>query len=103
MSTPIKHPTELADSFQSRILETTRRTLAMRRYHRGRICRWRRAASTGPNSDLALVFLWDGDTPSEVEIWPYAKVERLAAEVTDEEVFAELNRWARRALETDES
>ncbi|MCP5524100.1 MAG: hypothetical protein H7A46_21390 [Verrucomicrobiales bacterium] len=103
MNTRSKHPTELAESFQSRILETTRRTLAMRRYHQGRICRWRRAARSGPNSDIALVFVWDGDAPPEVEIWPYAKVERLAAEVTDEEVFAELNRWASRTVEIDES
>ena len=64
----------------------------MRRYCPDAVCRWRRAAPVGPNSDLALVFLWRAGQPPETEIWPYAKIERLAAEIPDEEVFDDLDR-----------
>lgn len=84
--------TVLADRFRSQVIETTRRSLAMRRYWPGGLCRWRRAARVGPNAELALVFLWKRGQPPEVEIWPYAQIERLAAEITDAEVYAELER-----------
>lgn len=87
-----KSPAELAANFQRQLIETARRCIAMRRYCCNAVCRWRRAAPTGPNSDLALVFFWRSGQPPETEIWPYAKVERLAAEITDEEVFVELER-----------
>ncbi len=82
----------LADHFRSQVIETTRRSLAMRRYWPDGLCRWRRAARVSPNADLALVFLWKCGQQAEVEIWPYARIERLAAEITDGEVFAELER-----------
>lgn len=83
---------ELADNFRRQIIETTRRSMAMRRQRPEGICRWRRAAQTGPNADLALVFFWKEGLPAEVEIWPYAKIERLASTITDEEIYAELRR-----------
>lgn len=84
--------TVLAAHFRSQVIETTRRSLAMRRYWPDGLCRWRRAARVGPNAELALVFLWKRGQPPEVEVWPYAKIERLAAEITDAEVYAELER-----------
>jgi len=94
-------PVILADNFRRQIIETTRRSLAMRRYQPEGLCRWRRAAKVGPNADLALVFLWKQGRRAEVEIWPYAKIERLAAEITDEEVFAELGRRLRYLQEAE--
>lgn len=90
MSATTKPPVEIAENFRRQLIETTRRTLAMRRHIPGVICRWRRAAQTGPNADLAVVLIWRPGLPSETEIWPYAKIERLAAGITDEEVFAEM-------------
>ena len=75
-------------------METARRCLAMRRQFPGAVCRWRRAARTGLNSDLALVFIWRKGEPPQTEVWPYAKIEQLAAEITDEEARAELARSA---------
>ena len=95
MSTPIQSPAELAAKFERQLVETTRRWIAMRRLHPDCVCRWRRAAKVGPNADLALVFFWRKGLSPETEIWPYAKIERLAAEVTDEEVFAELDKIGR--------
>ena len=88
-------PVELADNFRRQVIETTRRSMAMQRHGPEGLCRWRRAATRGPNSELALVFLRRRGQPPEVEIWPYAKIERLAAEVADEEVFAEIERRRR--------
>jgi len=96
-------PVVLADNFRRQIIETTRRSLAMRRYWAEGLCRWRRAATVGPNSELALVFLWKRGRTAEVEIWPYAKIERLAAEITDEEVFAELERRLHNPQDFDQS
>ena len=87
-------PAELADNFRRQLIETARRCIAMRRHLRGCVCRWRRAARTGPNSELALVFILRPDQAPTTEIWPYAKIDELAAAVSDEEVFAELARWA---------
>lgn len=94
-------PAELADNFRRRIVETTRRSLAMRRQRPEVICRWRRAAQTGPNAELALVFLWKEGLPAEVEIWPYAKIEKLASTITDEEIYAELQRRMRVAHDSE--
>lgn len=82
--------TELLDNFERQIVETTRRSLAMRRRYPEAVCRWRRAATTGPNSDLALVFTWVEGQPPQKEVWPYARIEQLAAEVSDAEVYQEL-------------
>lgn len=92
-SSRAKSPAELAVNFQRQLLETARRSIAMRRHFPDVLCRWRRAAATGPNSDLALVFIWRPGQPPETEIWPYAKIERLAADVTDEEAYGELSRY----------
>ncbi|MCZ7637649.1 MAG: hypothetical protein M5U12_17410 [Verrucomicrobia bacterium] len=51
-----------------------------------------RAARTGPNSDIALVFIWRKGMPPQTEVWPYARIEQLAAAVTEEEVRAEIGR-----------
>lgn len=90
-----KSPAELAANFEWQLIETARRSIAMRRYFPEVLCRWRRAATTGPNSELALVFTWRPGEPPETEIWPYAKIERLAAQVSDEEAYAELARYLR--------
>jgi hypothetical protein len=58
----------------------------------GTIFRWRRAAATGPNSELAVIFIWPPGEPPRNEVWPYKKIEELATSVTDEEVRAELLR-----------
>ena len=84
----------LAENFRQQLLETARRCLAMRRQFPGAVCRWRRAARTGLNSDLALVFIWRKGEPPQTEVWPYAKIEQLAAGITDEEARAELARSA---------
>jgi hypothetical protein len=88
-------PVELAENFRRQIVETTRRHLAMRRFWPDGLCRFRRAAKTGPNSELALVFLWKRGQEPRVEVWPYATIEKLAAVITDAEVFAELERRSR--------
>jgi len=90
MSTTAKSPVEIADNFRRQLIETTRRTIAMRRHFSGAICRWRRAAPMGPNAELAVVLLWRPGQPPETELWPYAKIERLAEAITDEEVFDEM-------------
>ena len=82
----------LATNFEHQLVETARRCIAMRRQFPGVVCRWRRAARTGPNSDLALVFTWRKGLPPEIEIWPYARIEQLAAEITDDEVRTEIGR-----------
>jgi len=92
---------ELLSNFRHQIMESTRRSLAMRRYWPQGLCRWRRAAATGPNSEQALVFLWKHGGPAKFEVWPYAKIECLAAEITDEEVFAELERRLRYLQEAE--
>jgi hypothetical protein len=87
-------PQELAERFERQLMEITRRSIALRRHLPGCVCRWRRAAPTGPNSELALVFiLRPGQTPI-TEVWPYAIIDELAAAITDEEVLAELARRA---------
>jgi hypothetical protein len=92
---------ELLGSFEQQVVETARRSIAMRRQFPGVICRWKRAARTGPNSDLALIITWPPGQPRKTEIWPFARSERLAAEVTDEEVFAELGRRLRYRQEAE--
>ena len=47
------------------------------------------------------MFLWKRGGPAKFEIWPYAKIECLAAEITDEEVFAELERRLRYLQEAE--
>ena len=47
----------LATNFEHQLVETARRCIAMRRQFPGVVCRWRRAARTGPNSDLALAWI----------------------------------------------
>lgn len=94
MSTPTKSPVEIAENFRRQIIETTRRSLAMRRHFPAGICRWRRAATTGPNAELAVVLFWRPGQEPETELWPYAKIERMAEEITDAEVFAEMTRRA---------
>jgi hypothetical protein len=84
----------LAEKFTHQLTETARRCLAMRRQFPGAVCRWRRAARTGPKSKLALVFIWRKGEPPQTEVWPYAQIEKLAAEITDEEVHAEIVRSA---------
>lgn len=101
MSTPVKSPVEIAENFRRQLIETTRRSLAMRRHFPAGICRWRRAASTGPNADLAVILIWQPGLPPETEIWPYAKIERLAEAITDEEVFAEMERRLKHATEPE--
>lgn len=64
-------PAELADNYRRQLIETARRCIAMRKHLRGCVCRWRRAARTGPNSELALVFIMrPGEAPT-TEVWPY--------------------------------
>ena len=82
----------LAANFEHQLIETARRCIAMRRQFPGLVCRWRRAARTGPNSDLALVFIWRMGTPPQTEVWPYARIEQLASEITDDEARAEIGR-----------
>lgn len=87
-------PAELADNFKRQQMETTRRCIAIRRHFHGSVCRWRRAARTGPNSELAVVFILSPGEAPTTEVWPYEKIIELAAAITDEEVFAELARCA---------
>jgi len=106
MKTRTKEPkslpvAELLDNFDRQIVETTRRSLAMRRRFPDAICRWRRAATIGPNSELALVFIWREGQPRQKEAWPYAEIERLAAEVSDEEVYQELKSRLKGSAATD--
>jgi hypothetical protein len=96
-----KSPEELAANFERQLIETTRRSMAMRRHFPNYICRWRRAATTGPNAELALIFIWPKGQDYETVIWPYEEIERLAAEISDAEVFAELERRSRNAQEAD--
>ena len=96
-----KSPEELAANFERQLIETARRSIAMRRHFSGCIYRWRRAATTGPNAELALIFIWPKGQDYETVIWPYDEIDRLAAEITDEEVFAELERRSRIAQEAD--
>jgi len=96
-----KSPEELAASFERQIIETTRRSMAMHRHFPNCVCRWRRAASSGPNAHLAFVFTWPKGQKFKTETWPYDKIERLAAEITDEEVFAELERRFGNTQEAD--
>jgi hypothetical protein len=93
MSTPTKSPAELAANFQRQLIETAKRCLAMRRHHPNAFCRWRRAARSGPNSELALIFLWRKGQAPVTELWPYARIEELAAAISDQEAYAELARW----------
>lgn len=90
-SSPVS-PDMLAANFERQLIETARRCIAMRRALSGAVCRWRRAARTGPNSDMALVFIWRKGMPPQTEVWPYARIEQLAAAVTEEEVRAEIGR-----------
>jgi hypothetical protein len=83
---------ELLSNFEQQVVEAARRSIAMRRQFPGVICRWKRAARTGPNADLALIVTWREGQPRKTQIWPYARIERLASEISDEEVFAELER-----------
>ena len=41
---------------------------------------------------MAVVFTWHSEERPKTEVWPYEMVERLAQEVTDQEVFDELAR-----------
>ena len=87
-------PEVLAENYTRQLMETARRCIAVRRHLQGSVCRWRRAARTGPNCGLALVFILRPGQAPTTEVWPYAKIEELAAAVTDEEVVAELARCA---------
>ena len=87
-------PEVLAENFERRVIETTRRCIAMRRHLKGSVCRWRRAARTGPNSELGLVFVLRPGQEPTTEVWPFARIEELAAAVSDEEVYAVLARCA---------
>jgi len=83
-----KTPEQLAEAYEKQLFETTRRSIAMQRYHPGAICRWRRAAPSGPNSKLAVVSItYPLEKKRETLVWSYDRVERLAAEVSDQDVF----------------
>lgn len=83
-------PDELAGNFRMQMIETARRRLALRRHFPGAVVRWKRAARKGPNADLALVcVIRPGQAPT-AEVWPYSRIEALAAQVSDAEVWAEL-------------
>lgn len=86
-------PEELAEKYRVQLVETARRSIAMRRHLPGCVVRWRRATPTGPNSEVALVFILRPGEEPRTEIWPYARIEELAAQVTNEDVLAELVRW----------
>ncbi len=103
MSTPTNPPDELAANFKRQMVETARRCIAMRRRFPDAVCRWRRAARTGPNSELAVVFLLRPGQAPAAEVWPYSRIEELAAGITDQEVFSELTRWDGRGWKQDES
>ncbi|HOX02655.1 MAG TPA: hypothetical protein PKW32_09835 [Verrucomicrobiota bacterium] len=85
---------ELANAYAEQIQQTTRRRLALRRFYDGMSIRWRRAATTGPNSDKFLVWVWSFDTFAEVVVWPVERLDALAAEITEEEVETEFGRLA---------
>jgi len=101
MSTPIKTTAEIAENYRRMIVETARRSMAMQRQFPDVVCRWRRMAKTGPNADLVVVFLWrEGQEPT-TEIWPLARLERLAAQIPNAEVRAELERRGKRHFELE--
>jgi len=101
MSTPPKSPYEIAANFKRQLVETARRCIAMRRRFPDAVCRWRRAARTGPNSELALVFVLRPDEEPVTEVWPYNRIDELAAGVSDEEAFVELIRHNDADLDED--
>ena len=89
---PEPTPDQLADTFRSGLIETTRRSIAMRRHFHGAKVRWRRAARTGPNAAFALLcVIRPGQAPA-VEVWPYQRIDELASSVTDDEVNSDLLR-----------
>ena len=86
----IPSPHELAADFRMQVLETARRRLALRRHFSGAVVRWRRAARKGPNAAWALLcVIRPGQAPT-AEVWPYSRIEGLATQVSDAEVWAEL-------------
>ncbi len=87
-------PSELARNYKQQLIETARKSLALRREFSGRFVRFRRAAQAGPNSELALVFIKKPGCDPVVEIWPYSEIEALASGVTDEDAFREIDRHA---------
>jgi hypothetical protein len=91
MPTPIKNPVEIAENFRRSTLDAAGRSLAIRRHFPDAICRYRRLARTGPNSSLVALFIWrEGDEEPTTELWPLAKLDRLAAVIPWAEVRADM-------------
>lgn len=96
-------PEQAVNNYKALLIETTRKSLAIRREFPGCFLRWKRAApkdSNSPNRDLAVVFFKKPGQAPVCSILSYSEVEALAASVTDTQVFAELDRRA--ALAEDE-
>jgi hypothetical protein len=94
-------PDAIAANYRAQLIETTRRSLALRKEFPGCMVRWKRAAPNrgdNPNAQLAVVFFKPPGQEPQVEVVPYRNIERLAAGVSDAEVFDELDR--RTALST---
>lgn len=88
MITPTKTPQELAADFKRQVIQTARRCIALRRRFPNAIRRWLRAQ----DSEMAVVLIPRPGMEPLTEVWPSARVDELAADITDQEVFHELAR-----------
>ena len=94
-------PPDIAQNYKVQIVETTRRTLALRKRFPGAMVKFKRAATSGKNYDWAVILIKHKGKPPMVIECLYKNIDDLAASVTDEEVFAELDRRAEWYRETD--
>lgn len=91
--TPTYLPTsEIADNFCNQLVENTRKRLALRKRFPGLYVRYKRAAYSGPNSEFAVLVTKVPGQPPETNWCPYARLEELAEAITNEEVYAEMDR-----------
>jgi hypothetical protein len=88
-------PSAIARNYSHQLVETTRKKIALERMYPGfDIIRFKRAAVTGPNSVYAVLFLKAIGERPVISAIPYARIERAAEAVPDEEVFEKFDRHA---------
>ncbi len=91
-----KTPIEEAATYLQQLLNTARRSVALRQAFSGAVVRWRRSR-TASEKTLVLVVLRPGE-PAELATMPASRLVELAERVSDADALAELVRHGRLSL-----
>lgn len=90
---------ELEANYERQIIDRVRLSLALSKAYPGCYVRSRRAATTGPNADLTLVFVHRPDLGARVSAVANETIERMRDAISDAEALDVMTRRMARFYE----